>query len=193
MPHNIYSIIILVIKVRKGIIMFFLVGLCMCGCEKNNQYDNFEHYDLTNYDTTNSYTYVGENNQKYEYIVTDITPAISEERIEGLFYKVSDNDYILLDKINSCTSAEAYNSSKQTYFYDNKLYVNRCSGGVVLEYTLAGSETSKTDLLLKLDSSYMLTSINSVDEENIYYDGSASISSPTEIIKCSRKDYKCEQ
>lgn len=165
----------------------------MCGCEKNNQYDNFEHYDLTNYDTSNSYIYIGDNNQKYEYIVTDITPKASEERIDGLFYKISDNDYILLDQISSCTSTEAYKNSKQTYFYDNKLYVNRCSGGVVLEYTLSGSETEKVNLLSKFNSSYMLTSINKVDEKYIYYNGSISISSPTEIIKCSREDYNCEQ
>ena len=56
----------------------------MCGCEKHDQYDNFEHYDLTNYDTSNSYTYVDDNNLKYEYVVTDITPEASEEIINGL-------------------------------------------------------------------------------------------------------------
>lgn len=184
---------ILVMRVRKRIIMFLLLVLFMCGCEKHDQYDNFEHYDLTNYDTSNSYTYVDDNNLKYEYVVTDITPEASEEIINGLFYKVSDNDYILLDTINSCTYIEAYKNYKQTYFYDNKLYVNRCSGGIVLEYTLSGSETEKVNLLSKLNSSYMLISINKVDEKNIYYNGSASYSSPTEIIKCSREDYKCER
>ena len=183
----------MVIKLKKHVIIFLFLIFYVCGCEKSNQYTNFEHYDLTNYDTTNKYTYVGDDNYKYEYVITDITPESSEERINGLFYKVSDNDYILLDEIKSCNSSEAYKSDKQNYFYGESLYVNRCSGGVVLEYTLSGSKTAKTDLLSKLDSSFILISINSVDEKYVYYNGSARFSCPSEVIKCSIEDYTCHQ
>ncbi len=177
---------------KKNIFILLFLILCICGCEKNNLYADFKHYDLKEHDITNRYSYVDDNNHKHEYIITDITPENSEEIINGLFYKVADGDYILLDEINSCNSSEAYKSKNQNYFYDNKLYINRCSGGTVLEYTLSGSKTSKIDLLSKLDSKLMLISIDNVDNDYIYYNGSPSISSTSKIVKCSRNNYKCQ-
>lgn len=187
-----YDIIVLVIKVKKNIFILLFLILCVCGCENKNQYTDFKHYNLKDYDITNKYSFVDDNNYKHEYVITDITPENSEEIINGLFYKVANNDYILLDEIKSCNSSEAFKSKNQNYFYNDKLYVNRCSGGVVLEYTLSGSKTSKKDLLSKLDSKLMLTSINNVDDDYIYYNGSSSISGSTEVTKCSRKNYKCQ-
>ncbi len=177
---------------KKNVVILLFLILCVCGCENNSQYTDFKHYNLKNYDITNRYSYVDDDNHKHEYIITDITPENNEERISGLFYKVTDDDYILLDEINSCNSSEAYKNKNQNYFYGDKLYVNRCSGGVVLEYTLSGSKTSKIDLLSKLDSKLMLTSIKNVDDDYIYYNGSASISSSDEVVKCSRNSYKCQ-
>lgn len=186
------DIIVLVIKVKKNIFILLFLILCVCGCEKKVQYTDFKHYDLKGYDITNKYSLVDDNNYKHEYVITDITPEYSEEIINGLFYKVSENDYILLDEIKSCNSLEAFKSKNQNYFYNDKLYVNRCSGGVVLEYTLSGSKTSKKDLLSELDSKWMLISISNVDDDYIYYNGRASISGTTEIVKCSKANNKCE-
>ena len=96
--------------------MFFLLSLC--GCQKIEPYADFEHYDLKNYITTNKYTIIDDNN-KHVYIITDITPDNSEAIINGLFYKVADDDYILLDKIDSCSKAEFYDEN-YNYFYDKK-------------------------------------------------------------------------
>ena len=177
---------------RKNIIILSFSILCLCGCKKIDPYADFEHYDLKNYYTGNMYTIIDDNNNRHVYTVADITPDNSEAIINGLFYKVADDDYILLDKIDSCGQDEFYDEN-YNYYYDKKLYITRCSGGLVLEYNLDGIKTSKISLLPKLDSKYMLYSIDNIDEEYIYFNGHARIYTPFEIIKCSKKDFKCEK
>ena len=57
-------------------------------------------------------------------MVTDITPEGSEAAINGLFYKVSDNDYIKLDEFDS-SGPDDYKFEKQNYFSENKLYITK--------------------------------------------------------------------
>ena len=130
-------------------------------------------------------------------MIYDITPKNSEEIINGLFYKVGENDFILLDKIKSCNSPTEYNSKTQNYFYQNRLYVNRCSGGVVLEYILDGEKITKTELTLKYDTSSIsesiaLRSINKVNASDVYYNAYDYITHNDKVIKCSTINYKCE-
>lgn len=185
------DIIIVVINMRKLIIILFCC-LFLCGCGQN-KYNDFEHYDLKEHDTTIKHVYMDDNSILHEYVITDITPEESLEIVNALFYKVAEDDYILLDEIRFCDSPNSYQNPKHAYFYNNKLYIAGCSGGLLLEYTLDGSSIEKVDLLAKLDSKYMLYSIDNVDDEYIYYGGKESISSPIEIIKCSRSTYECEK
>lgn len=183
----------MIVKKNIFLICIFVITICLTGCVTTKEsFSDFEHSDLSNNDISNNYYYVDDNNYKQEYIITDITSNGSEEILNGLFYKVGENDYILLDKFSSCNSVSAYKSKNQNYFYNNKLYVNRCSGGVVLEYTLDGADTAKKDLLSEFDTTLMLNSIEKVDENYIYYKGSNSYSGPTQVIKCSHKNYNCE-
>lgn len=59
--------------------------LCVCGCENNNQYTDFKHYDLRNYDITNKYSYVDD-----DYIYYNGSTSISSS-IEVV--KCSRNSY----------------------------------------------------------------------------------------------------
>ena len=73
-----------------------MILLCfvITGCNKK---DNFDHYDLKDKDLN---TYVHHGDEKDElYALADITPEGYESFITGLFYKVSENDYILLEKL----------------------------------------------------------------------------------------------
>lgn len=181
----------MVIKVQKHLIILLFI-LMLSGCNKN-EYREFEHYDLKEYDTSIRHVYMDEERILHEYVITDVTPAESLEIVNALFYKIADDDYILLDEILFCDNPNSYQNSKYAYFYNDKLYIAGCSGGLLLEYTLDGSNTQKIDLLTKLDSKYILYSINNVDEEYIYYNGSANTSSPMEIIKCKKDTYECEK
>lgn len=173
-------------------VLFLMMFICGCDNDNGNELDNYEHYDLRNQYNLITYSYVDENNHTHLYKIADITPEKSEEIINGLFYKISNDDYILIDKIKSCNSSSEYKIKKYNYFYNNKLYVNRCSGGVVLEYTLSGINIEKKNLLSKFDSKLMLSSIEKVDDDYVYYTGYESISGPIHTTRCSIKNYKCE-
>ena len=177
---------------KKHIVILLFFCLFLSGCSKN-EYSNFEHYDLKNYDTSRKYVYMDDNKVLQEYVITDITPKESLQVVNALFYKVGENDYILLDEIKYCDNPNSYQNNKYAYFYNNKLYIAGCDGGLLLEYTLDGSNIEKIDLLTKFDSKYMLYSIENIDEKYIYYSGKESISSLIESIKCSRQTYKCEK
>lgn len=175
---------------KKYLIVVLFFCLFLSGCSKN-EYNDFEHYDLKDYDISRKYVYTDDDSILHEYVITDITLEETLEIVNALFYKVAEDDYVLLDEIRFCDNPNSYKVPQYTYFYDNKLYVAGCSGGLLLEYTLDGSNIEKIDLLSKFDSQYMLYSIKNVDEEFIYYKGKESISSPTESIKCSKATYEC--
>lgn len=170
---------------KKFLIPAIICLLCLCGCNKQDKYEGFEHYDLLNKDTSSmNYSFYNDNNQKETYIVTDITPKNSEEIINGLFYEVGENDYILIDSFSSCNNSVDYKSEKYNYFYNNKLYIIRCSGGTVYEYTLKGEETTKKDL----SSQIVVYNASIIDIKNgyIYIEGK------DKKIKCSQKTYECK-
>ena len=76
----------------KKILTIIMILLCfvITGCNKK---DNFEHYDLKDKDL-NTYVYHGDEKDEL-YALADITPEGYESFITGLFYKVSENDYIV--------------------------------------------------------------------------------------------------
>lgn len=182
-----YAIISVDDYMKKIFVLLALCILCFCGCTKQDRYDSFEHYDLLDKDTTSTnYSFYNDNNQKETYIVTDITPENSEEVINGLFYKVGHNDYILIDSFSSCNDPGAYTGEKNNYFYNDKLYISRCSGGLMLEYTLNGAETTKKDL----SSSQMRTygaAITDIKDGYIYIEGIKKNK------KCSQETYECTE
>ncbi len=181
-----YAIISVGDYMKKIFVLLVLCILCFCGCTKQDKYDSFEHYDLLDKDTTSTnYSFYNDNNQKETYIVTDITPENSEEIINGLFYKVDDNDYILIDSFSSCNNSADYKSKADNYFYNNKLYIIRCSGGLVSEYNLNGAETSKRDL----SSNFGILNASITDIK----DGYVYITGKNKKLKCSQKTYECTE
>lgn len=181
-----YAIISVGDYMKKIFVLLALCILCFCGCTKQDKYDSFEHYDLLDKDTTSTnYSFYNDNNQKETYIVTDITPENSEEIINGLFYKVEDNDYILIDSFSSCNNSADYKSKEDNYFYNNKLYIIRCSGGLVSEYNLNGAETSKRDL----SSNFGILNASITDIK----DGYVYITGKNKKLKCSQKTYECTE
>lgn len=177
------------------IIILVLVTVLVGGCSKRDELDEYEHYDLKDKDTSAYYSYIDEeNNQIYEYIVADISieNAVTD-MIHGLFFEVGRDDYILLDKIEVCNGdRESYKYQSYTRFYDNKLYINRCSGAVALEYTLDGRKITKVDMASKLEKPLLLSSIKEIDENYIFYSAKKHYTSEYQTLRCSREDYKCE-
>lgn len=173
---------------KKNLILLAICILCFCGCSKKEEYEDFKHYDLLDNDTTSmSYSfYDDDKHQKETFVVTDITPENSEEVINGLFYKVGYNDYILIDSFSSCNDPGAYTGKKINYFYNDKLYIIRCSGGLMLEYTLNSAETTKKDLSSSQLRTYGATIID-VKDGYIYIEGIKKDK------KCSQETYECTE
>lgn len=137
------------------IILIFFLLMLVTGCEINDeQYKEFEHYTLEQKEIRTQTFY--EEGKKTEYALADISEEKknTEGGVEGLFYKVSENDYILLDEIEACgdISSKLYLSEQYTYFYKNeetkeeKLYIVRCLGAKLLEYTLNKEKYEKRKL-----------------------------------------------
>ena len=70
--------------------------ICITGCEKEQ--DNFEHHDLKEKDK-NVYIHHSDEYGREEYVLADLTPAEYESCLTGLFYKVGEDDYVLLETL----------------------------------------------------------------------------------------------
>ncbi len=139
------------------VILFLILYICGCGKkEEMDQFFDFEHFDLIG-KNINSYTFYSDDKRE-TYAVADITLERHDEgEINGLFYKIADNDYILLDEIESCGNQDdLYKYERYNYFYSddknnqNKLFINRYLGGSLLEYTLEEENFQKK--VLKFDT-----------------------------------------
>ncbi len=193
---------------KINLLLFSIISILLCiGCTKNkteNKFDDFEHFDLKE-KSINSYTFEY-NNEKDTYAVADIT--ISEYAMNGLFYQTAPNDYILLDDIDSCgdVSDATYKNDRYTYFYqdevnhENKLFIDRCVGLLLIEYTLNNENFEKR--LLKFNTSkisdnsleyVMLTSIKKVEHDYIYFYATIHNTNSIDIpVKCSLSTLECE-
>lgn len=179
-----------VIKMKKLLVLVILI-FCVCGCN-NNQYDDLKHYDLKDRDTkTTVYQTINDKTKQEEtYVVTDITPKDSEASIDGLFYKISDNNYIKLDEFESCNSS-SYKHKNENYFSEDKLYITRCSGGRVYEYTLDGINTKKKDLS-SIVNLYM-AKVKEIKNGYVYFEGEeGDFSGQAKNVRCSIEKHECE-
>lgn len=193
-------------KIKLLFVLVVCIFLCSSCVGQKSDFDKFEHFDLKNKDI-NSYSFYCDDSIE-TYAIADITFERQDEGgINGLFYKIDNNDYILLDEIESCGSQDdLYNNERYTYFYrddsnnQNKIFVNRCLGSLLLEYTLEGENFEKVEL--KFDTSeissnplehVMIDYIEKVENQNIYYNANINNTDNHDItIMCSLSTYKCE-
>ena len=177
---------------KKILMMVLIILLLFSGCSNENK--EFEHYDLTNYEKL-TYKVVG-NFEENIYAIADITPENYEMKIYGLFYKISDNDYILLDKIENGSLNE-----EENYLINNKLYVNSHNASHHYEYTLLKDKTTKKELNFDYSSvgkqirMYYPTKVedNYIYYYSVMYDSTIDLEywGKKYILKCSLEDYKC--
>lgn len=103
----------------KIIVILVVLMTLVTGCKKGDEY---EHYDLKD---KNPYTYTIADKEGYPqiYALADITPNQYETKIVGLFYNVSKDDYILLDKYETTTDTGNLDNNSIFKFYEDKLYI----------------------------------------------------------------------
>lgn len=183
--------------------IFFLVLLLLpllsCGCNKNNDNKDKNYYDLSDYDII-EYSYF-KNNNTYKYALTNIleTDLTSET---GLLFKIDDNKYKLLDKIVNCEESNIYKNKEYNYYYvdkendEYKLYINRCMGGTLIEYTLKEENTIKKELnfdvsQITTSNNLFIDSIEKVEKDKIFY--TAILDRKTISIECSLNNYICSE
>lgn len=172
-------------KVFKVIpITTLLFVLVLTGCDKKEEYSNYKHYKLSNFEDQKPMliTFHSNNGEKYNYVVV-------EKKDEGtslfLLYQVNDDDYILLEEMSSPKDKEftvGYN--------DNKLYIISDNFN---EYTLKKEKITKKNLKFFIGEEEIgPASITNVDNNYIYID--AYISGYHNITKtrCSLSTNKCE-
>lgn len=186
---------------KKLLLVVVVMFLCGCGSDVNNDYASYKLYELKSSDIV-SYTYNMGYNNNVTYALADISEG--EGFTTGLFYQVDENDYILLEEIESCGDENAHESSLYNVFNNDKLYTVRCLGASINEYTLNGTEVQKKELkfdeskvletLEKDESPHYLEShkIDRVDVDYIYFEAVIHNGPSNVKVKCSFKDNKCE-
>ncbi len=186
----------------KKIIFSLICILLLCGCsvDEKDEFENYKHYQLKSSDIV-SYSFNLGYNNNVTYALADISEG--EGFTTGLFYQIGDNGYILLDEIESCGDENAHEDVAHNYFVNDKLYIVRCLGALIFEYTLNGKDIQKKEL--KFDESLIINEleedghphylethrIEKVDANYIYFN--ANIHNGSSVnVKCSLKEYKCE-
>lgn len=192
----------------KALVILTICG-ALCDCKKEENYKDYEHYDLKDKEKI-VFKYMEEDGTLQEYAMSDITegePIMAYH--EGLFYKLNDSDYILLDSLyNNIDPSYAYKgqTKQYTYFYDNKIYVKRSFIGLLLiEYTLNKEKTEKKEIsfdvskIVNSDWHLYCKDIRNIEKNTIIFD-ECSVRDEDTIydnqtfeLKCSLEDYKCEE
>ena len=179
---------------KKILILFFLmVGLVITGCTKEDS--NFEHYDLKDKDL-NTYIYYSGERGKEIYALVDITPSSYESCLTGLFYKVGENDYILLETLEY-NQKQSYNRDSVYRFYENKLYgIGNGDSPMVFEIELKGKGSKIQEIKYQVDNKinpFLITSIEDIDNDEILYYGYVTIdgNNSSAFINCSTSNFEC--
>lgn len=177
--------------------MFYLWLMCICillsGCTEEKE--SFEHYDLKDKDL-NFYMYNNDHTGREIYVLADITPDPYESVLTGLFYKIGDHDYILLETLES-SQRGAYKKDSIYQFYDNKLYgVGNGNSPMIFEIELKGKESKIKELEFEINGKtnpFLIGSIRNIDHDFITFSGNIFIGEHSEYryFDCSLKNYEC--
>lgn len=146
-------------------ILLIIILLITCSCSIKDKYNGFEHYTLKdNPKYEYDYRYVANGETfKDTYAIADLTESeIALAETIGLFYKIKEDDYILLFKKDTrdVGNLSSHNAPANLGFYDDKLYL--LTFDVDKDYVYLNTSASN-----HTDHSYLIT-------------------------KCSLKTYECE-
>ena len=174
---------------KRILALILLCFIFLTGC--GDKYKNFEHYDLKDKDIM-AYT-VHFDNGEANYAIADISDIVgyTEIQVYGLFYQVSENDYILIDQFSLRNSPE-----DSVKLYNDELYVlTQGEDGGSYVYKLNKEKFSKKSIQFKATDIVGPTMIEDIKDGEIYlfgmtFDGKSNISAN---FKCSLDTYKCEQ
>ena len=99
------------------VVLIFSFALYLFVFHKDeDKYSKFEHYDINEY---KHMIFTIDNDENKTYGVAHLSTDSENFDTDGLFYRISYNDYILLDKINAGTTGLGTHSN---YLYKDKLY-----------------------------------------------------------------------
>ena len=149
--------------------------------------DNFT-YDLKDKDL-NPYSYIYEDGSSDLYVLADMTGKDSLAVMTGLFYKVGEDDYILLDTFES-SQTEAYVKNSIYSFVFDKLYGignGDTPSSFIYELDRENSKMIDVDFKYK-DKKIIPSSIKDVDGNKIVF----SVYNDDNKYVCNLSNYKCE-
>lgn len=181
-------------KKEKKILILCLLIACigLTGCKKEK--GEYEHYDLKEKDI-NSYVYHSDERGMEEYVLADLTTG-DMTITTGFYYKVKENDYILLETLES-SDINAYKNKSTYQFYNNKLYgVGNGSTPMYFEIELNGKNSHIEEKTFTWnEKSVGPVDIKNIENNYITFYGYTSFENEAMVgryFKCSLKDYKCE-
>ena len=177
----------------KKLLVLLVIIISMVGCGKKQ--DEFTHYDLKGKDKS-VYIYYSDNRGREEYVLADLTPASHEACLTGLFYKVDEDDYILLERLEF-DKKESYKNETVYKFYDNKLYgVGNGESPMYFEIELNAKESKIEEKNFMWNSQKIApTSIKFIKDNKITVWAYAAINEQATTgtyFECSLKNYECE-
>ena len=153
----------------KKLFIILMLVLVVCGCSNSSKKGTFKHYDLKDKDL-NPYSYIYEDGSSDLYVLADMTGKDSLAVMTGLFYKVGEDDYILLDTFES----------SQTEAYDTP-------SSFIYELDRENSKMIDVDFKYK-DKKIIPSSIKDVDGNKIVF----SVYNDDNKYVCNLSNYKCE-
>ncbi len=172
-------------------IIFLILFCCIFFTGCGGQYDDFKHYDLKSKDITTYTVHYDDGDAIYAIAdISDIAQS-AEMQVHGLFYQVSENDYILIEQFSLRNSPE-----DSVKLYNDELYVlTKGEDGGSYVYKLNKEKFSKKSIQFKATDIVAPTMIKDIKDGEIYlfgntFDGKSNISSN---FKCSLDTYNCEQ
>lgn len=178
----------------KKILILLIAIISITGCTKEE--DNFEHYDLKDKDK-NVYIYHSDEYGRQEYVLADLTPAEYESCLTGFFYKVSEDDYILLETLEF-NQKDSYKKEYVYQFNDDKLYgVGNGDSPTYFEIELKAKDSEVKERSFNWDNQEIVPrSIKSINDDKIVIYAYASTKESATVgsnFECSLEDYKCKR
>ena len=153
----------------------------------NNNYSKYSHYNSDYFKNkySISYEHHGVNNIINEYVIADTT------RYSSLFYKVSNDDYILIQEMNMCNYSL---SDREVRFAGDYLYMIICWIPYKAELNKENTKLEPLDFnYSSISNAIHFTNIIKVDYNYIYYRGFNDDDTFDGIVKCNLKTLICEK